>query len=131
MALRNKDATIQIDLPHEPGEFIKVIPPGYTTLNLARDARIRKHILIAKELGQLQRAADPPAPVDPNAPPPEPPDPLAQFDLDTLLETCIVGWSYPEKVTVETIHQLDEVTAEYVGRQLVRKPETETDRKND
>lgn len=127
MALR-KDVTRQLDLPHEPGEYVTVRLPGYHDLNRAREVRLFKQIRFMRELGSQPRVESPPP--DPDAPV-VPVDPLAAFDLDTLLETCIAGWSYPDKVTPDTIHSLDEVTAEYVGRQLVVQPESEAAQKND
>lgn len=127
----------KIDLPHEPGEWIAVVQPGIVTLRRATEAKARdqiKWMTEAKELVEIQSkqaAAEPPPPADAAPAEPVKVDPFDKmYDLLTLLQGCIVGWSYPEPVTDEHVGWLSDKTARYVGERLLPRDD-EADQKND
>jgi len=47
-------------------------------------------------------------------------DPLLQFDRVTLLETGITAWTYEQQISRATCADLDEETAEYLAREILR-----------
>jgi hypothetical protein len=119
--------TKQVDLPHEPGQWIKVRLLGYAALTEAREARSLQAIRKAREMGaELMNSLPDRAPRENAAPP----DPLNDYDMPTLLRAGIVEWSYDAKATRENIDSLDEKTARLVALALVPEAESEDDRKN-
>ena len=127
----------RIELPHEPEQWVEVRQLNYLQLDLARDIfQMRNMDRMARldtktrqQIAELRIAilqAEKPT----VAAIVEPADPLAGYDVQTLLQAGVIAWSYDEAVTPESVDQLDEATAEYVARELVPKTESETDRKN-
>jgi hypothetical protein len=56
-------------------------------------------------------------------------DPLAKYDVATVLLYGIVKWTYPEKLNGESIQDLDEATATWAATEIVNlgKPATEAE----
>lgn len=121
-----KGVTKTAEIPHEPGEWIEVKLLGWKELEAARRARMRQSFENIREMGpdlyrQMQESRSDNGPTDV----------MQQYDQGVVLERGIVGWSYGEPVTPETIGQLDPVTAEWAARTIVgADAEREDDRKN-
>ena len=47
-------------------------------------------------------------------------DPVNEFDIETLLQSAVVGWSYEETVSKDTISDLSEPTANWLAAEIVR-----------
>lgn len=116
------------EIPHEAGSWMEFRLLGWKDLDDARRARqddafdsMRK---MGKELYQMLqdgRPEDTATAVDP----------LAAYDLETVLRLGIAAWSYDDPVSEVTIRFLDPVTAEWAARVIVNaEPETEAVRKN-
>lgn len=119
-----RNATRILVLPHEPGTSITIRRLSWPQLEQARQVRQRavfrsyagsiedvspellKKIRDASDTATTRKAADE---VD-----------LSEYDLATLLEAGIVDWTYDAPVTAETVGELDETTALYVAREIVR-----------
>lgn len=121
----------RIELPHEPGEWVEVRALGHRALASARDVAQMRQVRAFKELGTdgidaisalEARFADGAASADA-----KPADPLAGYDVQTLLVEGIVAWSYDAAVTQANVEALDERTARLVARALVPEPERESE----
>lgn len=119
----------EVPIPHEAGEWLKLRPLSWKQLDDARKARqreaVKSSVEMTREMGpelmaQIRSArTDAPAETAPG-------DPLDAYDRATLLRLGIVGWSYEEPVSAEAIDDLDEETAEWAARELIR-PTTRTE----
>jgi hypothetical protein len=47
-------------------------------------------------------------------------DPLLQFDVDTLLTYGVKAWTYDQEPNEEALADLDQETAEYLAREVLR-----------
>lgn len=127
--------TLRRPIPGETGEWIELRMLGWRALEEARQARqidaLRtaaaagaEALNVANEVGAtrdrlaIASTRDAAAAPDPT-PDPKADDPMLQYDLGTLLRHGIVGWSYPEPVTLNNIDRLDEATAKWAGRELI------------
>lgn len=135
MAL-TRGQTEEVAIPHEPGHWLRLRKLSWTQLDEARRAKGRKVLRnmandpeAVKLLAEVQAInADKPAATTPAEALTVPADPLDEYDQQTLLEFGVVGWSYDEDVTPESIADLDEVTAEWAARQVLPKPKTPEER---
>src|SRR4030095_3750994 len=107
-----KGVTERREIPHEPGEWFEIKLLSWQELEHARDTRSRKSLANIRDMGQevygaIQQAATnaAAAPVDRTI--------EDNYDRMALLIAGVVGWSYPEPVSVETLGQLDETTAHW------------------
>ena len=114
MALRK--ITKQVDVPHESGEWFELRLLGWKQLDEAKRVRTKQSFANIKEMGgdifkaiQSARSDDGAAVADP----------LAEYDLETVLLKGIVSWSYDEPVSPETIGNLDLTTAEWAARAIL------------
>ena len=114
MALRK--ITKQVDVPHESGEWFELRLLGWKQLDEAKRVRTKQSFANIKEMGgdifkaiQSARSDDGAAVADP----------LAEYDLETVLLKGIVSWSYDEPVSPETIGNLDEQTAQWAARTIL------------
>lgn len=130
MALRSGLAKRE-QIPHEPGEWMDLRALGFADLDAARRARQGESFENIRQMGKSvwQMMQEVRAEMGANADS-GPDDPLAQYDLKTLLTLGIVGWSYDAPVTPENIGMLDPATAQWAARVIAGAHETETDRKN-
>ncbi len=122
--------TKQIEIPHEPGEWLKVRQLSGRALDEAREERSRRVLANARAMGAEVMLAfqdvERPASTEPAEP-----DPLADYDVDTVLRCGIIAWSYQEKVKPETIADLDEQTRDWAAREILAMCQrSEADRKN-
>ena len=98
-------ATRKIDLPHEPGEWIEV--RGLNRTQIGEAKRLKTLAVLTDYAPYMAQFAD--REVDPTVK-----ETVDSYDIDYILETAIVGWSYGEFSKGET-DQLDQKTAEYVA----------------
>lgn len=101
---------------------------GWKDLDAARRARQGDSFATLREMGKdlyemIQTARTPETPTTAV-------DPLAGYDLGTVLNLGIAAWSYEDGVSPFTIAQLDPETAEWAARLIVGTKESEADRKN-
>jgi len=120
--------TQTLELPHEPGTTITVRMLSGEQLKAARQVKVKQSLqtivdLQGLDLTQLQTAAAESA-KDLEA------DPLAEYDVRTLVHAAVVAWSYAEPVTPENVSALDEVTQDYIAREAIPATRSEADRKN-
>lgn len=121
----------QIDIPHEPGEWLKIrMLPG-RKLEEAQEASSRLRIGYVREMGadilQALRGESSPAPEKDAVP-----DPLDGWHVDTLVRAGIVGWSYEDKLTQLAIDELDSQTRLWAAREILAYSQpSEGERKND
>lgn len=120
----------QVEIPSEPGEWLKLrMLPG-KKLEEAREAQLMKLLTKVRAMGaegvnafkefNPQRAAE-----ESRA------DPLADYDIETLLRAGIIGWSYEEKLTPQAIEELDETVRRWAAEELLKMSiPTEADEKN-
>jgi len=125
-------AVKQIDIPHEPGEWIRIrMLPG-RKLEEAQEASSRLRIGYVREMGadilQALRGESLPAPSENGTVS----DPLDGWHVDTLVRAGIVGWSYEDKFSQQAIDDLDGQTRLWAAREILSysRP-SETERKND
>jgi hypothetical protein len=134
MALTSSVVT-RHEIPHEPGEWMRLRMLSWRELDLARQERVlaiaRYHRSVGLDyLRDLQASAREPSADDNGraAASPTADDLLASYDRGTLLRAGIVEWSYDPPVSPETIDALDEQTALWAARLLVPAPPPEAER---
>lgn len=115
MALRNHSTRL-VEIPHEPGEHMELRLLGWKDLDAAKKVRTRQSFANIKEMGGDVFKAIQDAKSDGAA---AVVDPLAEYDLETVLKAGIASWSYTEPVTPETIGALDELTAQWAARVIL------------
>ena len=102
-------ATRKIDLPHEEGEWIEVRDLTRKEINEARRLKTASTIKDFKDIMEMFAGRE----IDPTVK-----QTTESFDIDYVLETAIVGWSYGE-FNQDDVARLDRKTAEYVARDLL------------
>lgn len=123
----------QVSIPHEPGEWFKFRMLSGRQLEEAGDAQQARYLSVAKLLGSEVfdsfRKESNEEPVQADA---TPEDITRGYHVDTVLKYGVIGWSYPEKITPQTLGDLDDVTRAWAAREILTltlpKPE---DAKND
>lgn len=130
MALRSGVAN-KHEIPGEPGEWMDLRALGWGDLDAARRAAQTASMESVRALGadlfkSMQEMAQEMTLGRTTAAA----DPLAGYDVRTVLNLGIAAWSYDETVTPESIGRLDPATAEWAARIIVGANETEADRKN-
>lgn len=115
MARASQVTSGSIEIPHEPGQWMRFRLVPYAVLAEARAKKMEDGIRLAKvldgiklDLAEIQKAATA-ASVDD--------DPAARYDRATLLRAGIAAWSYEGAVDGD---DLDERTAEWAAREIVR-----------
>lgn len=121
--------TEKIDIPHEPGEWVEIKPLSWKDLERAKAARLKSVIETmadAKEVMALLAGRE--------AGPSAEGSIIDQYDLATLLQAGIVGWSYgggdKAVVDAENIASLDDLTARWIAELLLGGGRDGEDRKN-
>jgi len=121
----------QVEIPGEPGEWLKLrMLPG-KKLEEARETQTRRLLSTFRAMGaegaealakfNAREAAEELAA-----------DPLAEYDIDTLLRAGIIGWSYEEKLTPQAIEELDGRVRRWAAEQLISMSlPSEAEAKND
>lgn len=102
--------TRKIDLPHEEGQWIEV--KDLTRKVIQESKRLKMLELMEAFAGKLDafmgKEIDPDAQIT-----------LESYDIDTVLEFAVVGWSYDTKFSPDLIAQLDQRTAEFTACDLL------------
>lgn len=102
--MRVTGETKWVDIPHEPGERLQIKMLNWRQLEHAEEVTAEKAFAQAKAAGgEVLRALR-----EVERPKPAEPDPLAGYDIPTLLTEGLVGWSYgdgqpnPDELDAET-----------------------------
>lgn len=120
--------TSKVPIPHEEGEWIEIRPLSWKAIEEAKHARLKGLIETMQDAAPLLQLLEGRTVDTQDA---GLVDPLAQYDLTTLLLRGIVGWSYGEVIDKENIEALDELTAKWAAEMLLGAGRgNEADRKN-
>ena len=103
MGLRS-DVTKTVGIPGDPGQSLTIRMVAWTTLDKAKDIRMREIVALVAALGGTVKASDAPA------------DRLLKFDKFTLLKHGVVGWSYPDELNIE---RLEPPVVEWAAREIL------------
>jgi hypothetical protein len=120
----NKKKGMVFEIPHEPGQWMRIRPLTYQEVTEARNEGSRKTLERSTALLQAIPAATLEQLKDKQSVR-QAQDPQDEFDVPTVLRHAIIGWSYSEKdeePTVEDIDSLDVETAEWafeIARKLI------------
>lgn len=117
------DTTRRIDLPHEDGAWVELRQLSGRQLRKIQKAKMKEAAeslkLMGPELmGSLSGFSSKDL-VEADK------DPLAEYDIDALLEAGIVAWSYEEEVDHDTIGLLDQETETFIALALIGVEEEE------
>lgn len=120
--------TKRLEIPHESGESVVIRQLSWRQREEASDVQTDKALRRMKNVGpellrEFQKAGERPAA---NA------DPANTYDRATVLQSGIVSWSYSDKPKSEEIDGLDEVTVDWLFREIIAfsGPPMEEERKN-
>lgn len=126
----NTEGWLKVDLPHEAGQFIQVVPMTAAVFEdalAAAESRTRRSINdfdkdVAVEVLRGAGDSDDEKREKVKAKRAEKRRAPDYDDLDrmTILRGCICGWSYDAPVDDATIGTLDNRTADYVAREIYR-----------
>lgn len=110
--------TLRLDIPHEPGEWVTIKKLPWGLLDGAREARTRSVIERAKVMGpelmaSLRDAGNREDVQQALA------DEVNEYDRGFLLRHGVAEWSY-EEAPADAVEDLDEVTADWLAREIVR-----------
>jgi hypothetical protein len=111
------------EVPGDPGQQVTIRKLAPRHLAAARKASQLSALANLKEMGgpvfikevQAMRDAAPTAVADATTA-----DPLLLFDAATVIECGVIAWSYPQVVGREAIEDLDDATAEWLAREILR-----------
>lgn len=127
----------QVDIPGEEGEWLKLRMLSGKKLEEAREVQVDRQLAIFRKMGREGVEAIKGMTVE-QAEATLKADPLAEYDIDVLLRSGILAWSYreedgtPIKVTPQAIEELDEPVRKWAAGELLRMSlPTEDDSKND
>ncbi len=116
----------QLDIPDEPGAWVKVRPLAWVEIQEATSKAYRESMQAAAELGEIQQKILDTSPEAKAAAQERfDSDPLARYDQLTVLLGGLVGWSYtdedgqPLEVSEENIKLLDPDTAYWAACEIV------------
>ena len=124
MALVGK-ITQYAPIPHEDGAWFELRGIPWVILKEAKKARVKDALGIAEALAEMTPEArevmrssgdSRPAPAATQAAP----DLDDEYDRGVILRAGIAAWSYDDPVTPETIASLDERTADWAFRELLK-----------
>ena len=127
MAFVDQMPQVQLDVPHESGEFFLVRQLGWRELEECRRVRAMAQVEAAKAVGsemlaQLQAmeesaaagTEEDSAALEAAKARQEATDARDQFDKDTLISRSVMGWSYGYPFSKVRLEQLDEKTAKWL-----------------
>lgn len=109
------NVTKTLDIPGEAGQTITFRMLGYLELELASTTRLSKVMADIKGMTDLTSLLPKPD----NGKMPEPVDRLLSFDRRTLINAGVTAWTYPVPVSVTALDTLDDVTAEWLAREIL------------
>lgn len=119
------DRTRRVEIPHEEGQWIELKELSGRQLRKIRKLKFKESIADTRAMGgELMQALGGFSQEDVKKAQKDP-DPLAEYDMDALLEAGIVAWSYEEEVNSDNIGQLDQKTERLIALALVGVEEEE------
>jgi hypothetical protein len=110
----------QVPVPGDDGAWVTLRALGGTKLREASQEKSRQQLMVFKAMGAdgikaIQEAGREQTDAALKA------DPLAAYDIDTLIRAGIVGWSYYQgKPKVEDIDSLDDATQEWAATEILK-----------
>lgn len=124
-----RNITRRVPIPHEPGQWMELRRLSWTQLDQAKRARSDAAMKnLADQPGEVRELMRDTASVRSAVVEVER-DPLAEYDVATLLALGIHAWSYDEPPIAEHFADLDPVTADWAAREILAPTQrTEEDR---
>ena len=119
MALINHEHPVEISPPWEPGATFGLRLLAWPERDEAQLARTRRSFAVMEEIDPDIMAALPQRAEDATATPASD-DPLDEYDLGTLLKYGLATWSYEQDLTEQNKAMLDDRTAKWLGREIIR-----------
>ena len=110
--------TKRIEIPHEPNEWLTIRMLSGKKIEEAREACERQVYTKLRALGPEALAAVRNANRE-EASNALAADPLAAYDLDIVLRSGVIGWSYDEPFAPAKTEELDEVTRRWAAREFI------------
>jgi hypothetical protein len=110
--------TDTIDIPHDPGQSVTIRKLAPRHLEMAAKAQQLKAIGDLKEMGgpafmkELQGLSDEQRKAVT--------DPMQRYDRLTLIAKGVTAWTYPEERIAENFEDLDDQTAEFIARAVLK-----------
>ena len=119
MALINHEHPVEVTPPWEPGATFGLRLLAWPERDEAQLARTRRSFAVMEGIDPDIMAALPQRAEDATATPSSD-DPLDEYDLGTLLKYGLASWSYEQDLTEPNKALLDDRTAKWIGREIIR-----------
>ena len=119
MALINHEHPVEVTPPWEPGASFGLRLLAWPERDEAQLARTRRSFAVMEGIDPDIMAALPQRAEDATATPSSD-DPLDEYDLGTLLKYGLASWSYEQDLTEPNKALLDDRTAKWIGREIIR-----------
>ena len=119
MALINHEHPVEVSPPWEPGASFGLRLLAWPERDEAQLARTRRSFAVMEGIDPDIMAALPQRAEDATATPTSD-DPLDEYDLGTLLKYGLATWSYEQDLTEPNKALLDDRTAKWIGREIIR-----------
>jgi hypothetical protein len=119
MALINHEHPVEVTPPWEPGASFGLRLLAWPERDEAQLARTRRSFAVMEGIDPDIMAALPQRAEDATATPSSD-DPLDEYDLGTLLKYGLATWSYEQDLTEQNKALLDDRTAKWIGREIIR-----------
>ena len=119
MALINHEHPVEVSPPWEPGATFGLRLLAWPERDEAQLARTRRSFAVMEGIDPDIMAALPQRAEDATATPTSD-DPLDEYDLGTLLKYGLASWSYEQDLTEPNKALLDDRTAKWIGREIIR-----------
>jgi len=119
MALINHEHPVEVSPPWEPGASFGLRLLAWPERDEAQLARTRRSFAVMEGIDPDIMAALPQRAEDATATPSSD-DPLDEYDLGTLLKYGLASWSYEQDLTEQNKAMLDDRTAKWIGREIIR-----------
>ena len=119
MALINHEHPVEVTPPWEPGASFGLRLLAWPERDEAQLARTRRSFAVMEGIDPDIMAALPQRAEDATATPTSD-DPLDEYDLGTLLKYGLASWSYEQDLTEQNKALLDDRTAKWIGREIIR-----------
>jgi len=119
MALINHEHPVEVSPPWEPGASFGLRLLAWPERDEAELAKTRRSFAVMEGIDPEIMAALPQRASDATAIPTSD-DPLDEYDLGTLLKYGLATWSYEQELTEQNKAMLDDRTAKWLGREIIR-----------
>jgi hypothetical protein len=110
--------TKQVSIPHEEGEWFRFRMLSGKQLEEAADRIQAKYLSTVKTIGMENIRAFQDEATD-EAEPKAKSDPSNAYEVDTILRYGVIAWSYQEKLSPQTLGDLDDVTRVWAMREIL------------